>query len=1148
MKGLSFFISVCSGQDGFIPGSFIGVNTAPQLSSSFDAAATGPDPLVVQDDDVLNQLGSPNHVPSFIDHNDGTKKNVREHPLRAIAGAHSQIRHANQSPQMRMSLSNTEAFVSEYFDELASNPFGIRTEASEEMAIERAFNMTQMRSQGVGDCGGRLSSLDGSCNNRFRRGSVLDSYSRMAPSNYCNGRDKTRCFRNGSPLPNPRRLSLLMQTRTVPKITFSPDRTRLMADFGQFLTHDIIQTPDMAGSGRDPCNCKEKAECDNILLHGKDPVIKFECFFIVKSVGRLARTGPKGVVTKEQVNQLTSFIDLTNVYGFDKEHLTALRTHEDGSTDHKLFLPDNGPDRGTRLPTVRDPSLSNNVNIVSNFRTEAFLNEKALPSPVAGDTRCAENVMLTSFHTAFARLHNVLAEGLEKHMPTENMDHVFMEARQVNIAIMNHLVFNEFLPAVLGEDLIQRFALLNLQPGMGQTAGKLNSNQRSSAFDEKEFEEEFDPELMFDGGARKEQFGSHFRPSSKEPSIRNEFGAALFRWGHAMQPNLLQSRNKFFEPTENRLLRENWFDPQMLARQSPARMLRGGMMVPGVEVGPKWIDDTVHFFFKPIGAKSGIDLMAVNIARGRDHGINSFTEVRKACMRRFRGLYQNARMKPGWGNIVRAYGGKQDEVDLYIGMMMEEPVPGSKLGPTTVCSVVDQFVALKEGDKHYYEGADMFSPEQLAEVKKMTLASVFCKTMTDEDFDATSEWPMVKLGATFKGRENKRLACSEFADFDFSKWADKKPVPTSQPSVVSLSHATPAPDKFDVEPVKKLTLADLRAIGSESRCGPTMFDKMRLDLNSMSVKCESPTKSNTFCKFVCLSDQQMFLPGSIHNVQCRGGNVRKPSLPRGMPHFAKCVPVPTRANPNPKTTLRFCGNIRGADKIQFDIAGGVRPNCGGMACFPTCDDPTQEPSHYMIRCHRTRRRTFHVPAKAMVTCVDKPRTMLGNCGDLADAENPKLVNQINQETVKIECYSDFCRLKCRSSLMGFRPGPIDWNTRLIFCNQGMISPTRRIDADCAPGLKTASDFASESTFAAPEAKPDGEAGKCDQSIYTQFNVDMSHVNVKCSSKKCNVMCKDGDVPDFVWPDGNKVKKNTYICKKGANWVPRFGSITCPNQV
>ena len=454
-------------------------------------------------------------------------------------------------------------------------------------------------------------------------------------------------------------------------------------------------------------------------------------------------------------------------------------------------------------------------------------------------------------------------------MNTDNMDHVFMEARQVNIAIMNHIVYNEFLPAVLGEQVIKRFSLLNLQEGAGQTPGKLGVNQRSSGVPDYEDEEEFDPELMFADGARKEQFGSHFRPSSKEPSIRNEFGAALFRWGHAMQPNLLQSRNKFFQPTENRLLRENWFDPQMLARQSPARMLRGGMMVPGVEVGPKWVDDTVHFFFKPDGAKSGIDLMAVNIARGRDHGINSFTEVRKACMQqgRFRGLYQGARMKPGWGNVVRGFNGKQDEVDLYIGMMMEEPVPGSKLGPTTICSVVDQFVALKEGDKHYFEGSDMFTPEQLTAIKEQTLAHVFCSTMTDEDFDTTSKWPMVRLGAAFKGEANKRIRCSELEDFDFSAWADKKPAPTSEPSVVSIAHATPAPDKFDVEPPKKLTKLDLQNMGKDSRCGTKMFDKLRLDLNSISVKCESPTKANMFCKFICLNENHMMFPGSIHNVQ-----------------------------------------------------------------------------------------------------------------------------------------------------------------------------------------------------------------------------------------------------------------------------------------
>ena len=78
-----------------------------------------------------------------------------------------------------------------------------------------------------------------------------------------------------------------------------------------------------------------------------------------------------------------------------------------------------------------------------------------------------------------------------------------------------------------------------------------------------------------------------------------------------MRSRYFLSSNDIFK--NNPITRANWFDPQMLARQSPARMLRGGMMIPGVDPGPKWIDDTVHFFFQPAGAKSGIDLMSINI-------------------------------------------------------------------------------------------------------------------------------------------------------------------------------------------------------------------------------------------------------------------------------------------------------------------------------------------------------------------------------------------------------------------------------------------------------------------------------------------------------------------------------------------------------
>ena len=142
--------------------------------------------------------------------------------------------------------------------------------------------------------------------------------------------------------------------------------------------------------------------------------------------------------------------------------MDALRKNAEGNTNHLLFLPDNGPDRGTRLPNLGDEQFKADAQIQHSFRTEPFLNEKGLPSPVAGDTRCAENVMLTSFHTVFARMHNVIAEGLKKVMDTDDMDHVFFEARQINIALLNHITYNEFLPAVIGEANVNKFLQLRL--------------------------------------------------------------------------------------------------------------------------------------------------------------------------------------------------------------------------------------------------------------------------------------------------------------------------------------------------------------------------------------------------------------------------------------------------------------------------------------------------------------------------------------------------------------------------------------------------------------------------------------------------------------------------------------------------------------
>ena len=118
-------------------------------------------------------------------------------------------------------------------------------------------------------------------------------------------------------------------------------------------------------------------------------------------------------------------------------------------------------------------------------------------------------------------------------------------------------------------------------------------------------------------------------------------------------------------------------------------------------------------------------------------------------------------------------------------------------------------------------------------------------------------------------------------------------------------------------------------------------------------------------------------------------------------------------------------------------------------------------------------------------------------------------------------------------------------------------------ASCAPGMKTAfgtedvpaeqalkkgrfqSFFIEISIFWDKKTFNPTKVTKCETTVFEQFDVPEAAVDVNCTAKKCNVKCKTGKVPTFVWPDGKKVPKSTYICKGRSNWVPRAGQITCP---
>ena len=152
--------------------------------------------------------------------------------------------------------------------------------------------------------------------------------------------------------------------------------------WGQFLTHDIIQTPD-ASNGRAVCDCKPHPLCKQIPLDN-DPVLRFRCLFLIRSAAKLGAQNNQGI--REQMNQLSAFIDGTVLYGFTTKHKNMLMER-----DQMHLRMHKHANFGDFLPTFDEMT---NPDAMSSFKTSPVFNNKFLPDSIAGDTRVMENAGL----------------------------------------------------------------------------------------------------------------------------------------------------------------------------------------------------------------------------------------------------------------------------------------------------------------------------------------------------------------------------------------------------------------------------------------------------------------------------------------------------------------------------------------------------------------------------------------------------------------------------------------------------------------------------------------------------------------------------------------------------------------------------------
>lgn len=101
----------------------------------------------------------------------------------------------------------------------------------------------------------------------------------------------------------------------------------------------------------------------------------------------------------------------------------------------------------------------------------------------------------------------------------------------------------------------------------------------------------------------------------------------------------------------------------------------------------------------------GFDLISLNIWRGRDHGLAGYNTYRGLCgLPRVTSFQQLLTvMEPSVVERLAAVYRSVDDIDLYIGGLVERHLPGSMLGPVFSCIIADQFARLKEGDRFFYE-------------------------------------------------------------------------------------------------------------------------------------------------------------------------------------------------------------------------------------------------------------------------------------------------------------------------------------------------------------------------------------------------------------------------------------------------------------
>ncbi|CAL4084637.1 unnamed protein product, partial [Meganyctiphanes norvegica] len=235
-------------------------------------------------------------------------------------------------------------------------------------------------------------------------------------------------------------------------------------------------------------------------------------------------------------------------------------------------------------------------------------------------------------------------------------------------------------------------------------------------------------------------------------------------FGHTLIRDTMKGLEK------NISLRFHFDDAKLLLKEgsSPGNLLQGFTKCPAPGTDAKMATTVVNHLFAIGDDPLGFDLMALNIQRGRDHGISGYTAWRKACrlspIEDFGGLVD---IMPE--DVIKTfhhlYWHVQD-IDLFPAAIAEFPVEDGILGPTLTCLIGQQFSYLMHGDRFWHERPTQpkpFTDAQLSHLRQQSLSSLLCKTTEMEELQPN---PFLMVDA----ESNPLKKCSSYPKLNLLAW------------------------------------------------------------------------------------------------------------------------------------------------------------------------------------------------------------------------------------------------------------------------------------------------------------------------------------------------------------------------------------------